>query len=107
MTANPIGHYLLKLTSRKANQLFLIAALIGSVSIWFDIGVPWLPAVIVVIYGMLLFCAAKFYLVTHSDTTNNSPYFPRSPKHSIRLITLMLHCCFGSWEPHFSPRSSA
>ena len=75
MAANPIGHYLLKLTSRKANQLFLIAALIGSASIWFDIGVPWVPAGIVVIYGALLFCAAKFYLVTHSDTTNNSPYF--------------------------------
>lgn len=75
MAANPIREYLLTLTSRKAYQLFLIAAVLGSLSIWFDIGVPWLPAVIVAFYGMLLFYSAKVCLVTHSEMTNNSPYF--------------------------------
>ena len=72
---NFVANYLLKLTSRKAFNLFVAAAALGAVSIFFDIGIPWIPALIVTVYGLLLFYSAKTFLVTHSDLTNNSPYF--------------------------------
>lgn len=75
MALNPLADYLLRLTSRKAFNLFLAAFVLGAASIYFDIGIPWVPAVVVVCYGLLLFYSAKFFLVTHSDLTNNSPYF--------------------------------
>lgn len=75
MAANPLANYLVRLTSRQAFQLFLVAFILGFLSLWYDVGVPVVPVAIVVIYGMTLFVSAKYYLVSHSEMTNNSPYF--------------------------------
>jgi hypothetical protein len=75
MTANALDSYLLHLTSRKAFHLFFIALVIGSLSTWYEVGLPLVPALVVVIYGSLLLYSAKSLLVSHSEMTNNSPYF--------------------------------
>lgn len=67
--------YLLNLSSRRATNLFLAAFVVGSLSIWFDFLVPWLPALLVIAYGSVLLYTARSLLITHSEMTNNSPYF--------------------------------
>lgn len=70
-----INAYLLDLTTRRAFDLFFLAFLLGAVSIWFNFLLPWLPAIWVLVYGLVLFYAGKFLLVSHSEVTKNSPYF--------------------------------
>jgi hypothetical protein len=67
--------YLLNLTARRASHLFLLALVAGLISIWFEVGLPWIPALLVFFYGLLLLYAAKVLYVSHSEMTNNSPYF--------------------------------
>jgi hypothetical protein len=70
-----VKSYLLHLTTRRAVHLFIGALLLGTTAIAFDIGLPWLPALIVALYGSVLLYTAKVYVISHSEMTNNSPYF--------------------------------
>lgn len=70
-----INRFLLNLTSRRAVHIFLWAFVLGALSVWFNILVPWLPATLVLLYGCVLLYTAKVLLVSHSEMTNNSPYF--------------------------------
>ena len=70
-----IENYLLNLTTRRAATLFFAAFALGCISIFIGIGLPWTPAIIVAVYGVILFYAEKKYLVSHTEMTNNSPYF--------------------------------
>ena len=66
---------LLNLTTRSAFKLFILALALGAISIALDLALPWLPAAIVATYGgCLLYSEIKGH-VSHSDLTNNSPYF--------------------------------
>jgi hypothetical protein len=67
--------YLVNLTTRRAAVLFLEALLLGSLSIILRIGLPWTPALFVTAYGIVLLYSEKVCLVSHSEMTNNSPYF--------------------------------
>jgi hypothetical protein len=53
----------------------MVAFAFGAFFIITDIGLPWLPAAAVVVYGALLLYAATRLQVVHSEATNNSPYF--------------------------------
>ena len=70
-----IKTYLLNLTTRRAVIMFLAAFGLGLISIVFGFGLPWVPAIIVAIYGSILLYAEKEYLVSLSEMTSNSPYF--------------------------------
>src|SRR5690242_770686 len=74
-TVTSLKEYLLNLTSRRAFHLFLLALVVGAISIWSDLLLPWIPAFVVLAYGLTLFYAAKVLFVSHSEMTNNSPYF--------------------------------
>lgn len=67
--------YFLDLTTRRAAHLFMVAFAAGLASIIWQIGLPWVPPLVVVVYGGLLVYAAKKYSVPHAEMTNNSPYF--------------------------------
>ena len=70
-----IKRVLLNLTTRDAFKLFILALALGAISIAVDFALPWLPAAIVAIYGSCLLYAEIKGHVSHSDLTNNSPYF--------------------------------
>lgn len=70
-----VKKYLLNLTTRRAAHLFIASLLLGSAAIWFNFALPWLPALIVAIYGSVLLYTTKVYIISHSEMTNNSPYF--------------------------------
>ena len=67
--------YLLDLTTGRAFHLFFLALSLGALCTWFDAFLPWLPAIFVLAYGGVLLYAEKALLVSHSETTKNSPYF--------------------------------
>jgi hypothetical protein len=67
--------FLVDLTTRRAAYLFIGALVLGILAIVFRFGLPWTPALIVAAYGIVLFYAEKVYMLTHSEMTNNSPYF--------------------------------
>jgi hypothetical protein len=67
--------YLLDLTTQRAFKVFVAFLLAGTISIVSNKGLPWVPALAVLLYGgLLLYCAHK-YKISFSETTNNSPYF--------------------------------
>jgi methyl-accepting chemotaxis protein len=67
--------YLVGLTTRQAFGLFSLSLAIGATSIVFNFGVPWVPALAVLIYGSILLISLIKYQVQHSEATINSPYF--------------------------------
>lgn len=70
-----LRRFLVDLTSRRAVNLFVGVLCVGSVFIAANLGLPWTPALLVAAYGSVLLYCAGVLLVTHSDMTNNSPYF--------------------------------
>jgi hypothetical protein len=70
-----VKEFLLNLTTQRAFVLFFIAFALGASSIFFDFGLPWLPAAVVLAYGATLLYCATALQVSHSEATNNSPYF--------------------------------
>jgi hypothetical protein len=72
---NRLRAYLIDFDSRRAVLLFLCTFAIGATGIWFDVLMPWLPGLMVFAYGGILLYTAKALLISHSELTNNSPYF--------------------------------
>lgn len=67
--------YLISLSTRQAFELFTASLIVGGLSIFLTFGVPWIPTLVVLIYGSILLIALLKYHVQHSETTVNSPYF--------------------------------
>jgi hypothetical protein len=70
-----IKTYLVNLTTRRAASLFFGGLLIGVICILSGFGLPWSPGIVVAAYGCVLWYAEKVCLVSHTEMTNNSPYF--------------------------------
>jgi len=67
--------FLLNLTARRAFWLFLVCFTAGAGAILFNFWLPWIPCLAVVAYGAALLYSAVALQVSHSESTNNSPYF--------------------------------
>ena len=70
-----VRNYLLNLTTKRAAHLFFASLVLGGACIVLGFGLPWTPALVVVAYGLVLWYAEKAFRVSHSEMTNNSPYF--------------------------------
>jgi len=53
----------------------MLALGVGVIGIWFDVLLPWVPVLVVLLYGLTLFYATTFLYVSLSEMTSNSPYF--------------------------------
>jgi len=71
----PGRSFLLHLTTQRAFILFGLDFALGLISICANFGLPWIPALLVLMYGLVLLYSAVSLKVSHSEATNNSPYF--------------------------------
>lgn len=70
-----LREFLLNLTARRAFWLFLVCFVAGAGAILFNFWLPWIPCLAVLAYGAALLYSATALQVSHSESTNNSPYF--------------------------------
>jgi hypothetical protein len=70
-----VKNYLLNLTTKRAAHLFFVSLFLGGACIALGLGLPWTPAIVVFAYGSVLWYVEKAFRVSHTEMTNNSPYF--------------------------------